>query len=250
MRFLPHGVLPGAELETWAAALTADDVYAALITHVHSATAVVAPIQQIVAACRARGVYSIIDVAQSAGILVVDVAAVDADAVLGSCVKWLCGGPGAGFLWVSPSLIGDLEPVDVGWFSHQEPFEFDPHDFRFAADARRFWGGTPAVAPLVFAAVSIGRLAGIGIDTIRAHNIGLQRLLKDRIGSWPFPCTPTHNGGTCCISVKGRRQEVEHALHSRQVRFDMRGDMLRISFHIYNGEDDVRTVAAALDAAA
>lgn len=164
-------------LTTWRDALTAE-VGAALVTHVHSNTGLVSPVAAIASLCRERGVFSIVDIAQSAGILPLEVAELGADVVLGSCVKWLCGGPGAGFMWIHPSLVDRLTPADVGWFSHEDPFEFDVHSFRYAADSRRFWGGTPSVAPYVAAAVGLGAMARIGAATIRAHNLALMRTFR------------------------------------------------------------------------
>lgn len=137
-RFIPNSHDPSS-LTTWIDAMTAD-VAAVLVTHVHSNTGVVAPVAKIAALCRDRGIRCIVDVAQSAGIVPLSVIEIGADIVLGSCIKWLCGGPGAGFMWISPALLGRLAPVDVGWFSHADPFEFDVDSFRYAADARRFWG--------------------------------------------------------------------------------------------------------------
>jgi len=251
VRFIAPPKEPEAALESWRRALAAPDVRAALITHVHYGTGVAAPAAQIAAECRRRGIVSILDVAQSAGILEIDVEAIGADVVLGSCVKWLCGGPGAGFLWVRPALIDSLTPADVGWFSHEDPFEFDPHHFRYATDARRFWGGTPSVAPFVTAAAAVRRLTEIGIEAVRGHNLGLQRLLAERIGRhWSFTGPETVRGGTCCIPTGARLARVRAALDERRVRFDQRADILRLSFHLYNDEADAIAVAEAFDAAA
>src|SRR5262245_27066064 len=103
-----------ARVETWTDAL-ALDVGCMLLTHAMSNTGRVVPVAEVAAACRDRGVLSIVDVAQSAGVLPFLVTDLGVDAMLGSCVKWLCGGPGAGFLWVRPELMPKLEPVDVGW---------------------------------------------------------------------------------------------------------------------------------------
>lgn len=250
-RFIAPTEEPQAAFESWRRALAAPDVRAALITHVHYATGLAAPAAEIAALCRRLGIVSILDVAQSAGILPIDVEAIGADVVLGSCVKWLCGGPGAGFLWVHPALIGRMTPADVGWFSHQDPFEFDPHHFIYATDARRFWGGTPSVAPFVMAAAAVRRLTEIGIKTVRGHNLGLQRLLAERIGRrWSFACPESVRGGTCCIPTGARLTRVQEALRERGVRFDQRADILRLSFHLYNDETDALAVAEAFDAAA
>ena len=140
-----------------------DDVAIALLTHVQSNTGRNLPIDAITALCHEKDIISIVDIAQSAGVLPVNVQRWQADCVIGSSVKWLCGGPGAGFMWIKSALIPCLSPIDVGWFSHENPVEFDILNFQYAKDALRFWGGTPSVAPFIIAANSINTLLNIGI---------------------------------------------------------------------------------------
>ncbi|HSN72269.1 MAG TPA: aminotransferase class V-fold PLP-dependent enzyme, partial [Steroidobacteraceae bacterium] len=87
-------------LDCWESALD-DDCCLALVTHVHSNTSRKVPVADICRLAQDRGIMSVVDVAQSAGIVPIDVRRWDADFVIGSCVKFLCGGPGAGFLWVN-----------------------------------------------------------------------------------------------------------------------------------------------------
>ncbi len=221
-----------ADITIWDAALT-PDVAVVLVMHVHSNTSVVSPVTEIADLARARGIFSIIDVAQSAGILPIDVGAWRADALIGSCLKWLCGGPGAGFLWCPH----DLKPLNVGWFSHENPFEFDIRDFRYAPDARRFWGGTPSVASCVLATTGIRTITGIGIETILRHN----RALIARFD----PSDRSGKGGTLCYKP-AEIEKTMAALTATGCRFDRRDDTLRLSFHIYNTESDADIVAACL----
>lgn len=222
---------PG-DIATREAAMTSD-VAVVVAMHVHSNTSIVSPVADIAALARARGIFSIIDVAQSAGILPIDVTAWQADAVIGSCLKWLCGGPGAGFLWCPH----DLRPLNVGWFSHENPFEFDIREFRYAPDARRFWGGTPSVAPYVLATTGIRTIRDIGVETILRHN----RALIARID----PSDRSGKGGTLCYKPKDMEKTMT-ALTAAGCRYDRRGETLRLSFHIYNTEKDADIVAECL----
>jgi kynureninase len=244
LRLIPRAHSPAA-LATWTDALT-PDVYGVLVTHVHSNTGVVAPVDEIAQCCRAAGALCVIDVAQSAGILPLQVDALAADLVLGSCVKWLCGGPGAGFMWIRPSLIATLQPTDVGWFSHADPFEFDIHHFEFAADARRFLGGTPCVAPFVLAAEALRLIKESGVSTVLAHNRELMRVFADGLpASWRERLPQHAIGGTLCIDTGVDAARVAAALKEAQVRCDWRGSTVRLSFHLYNRIEDAARVAAA-----
>lgn len=248
LRFIPRAQDPGL-LATWEAAL-APDVCGVLLSHVHSNTGRVAPVAAVAQQCRARGALCVVDVAQSAGILPWTVEALGADAVLGSCIKWLCGGPGAGFLWLRPEFCAALEPVDVGWFSHADPFEFDIHHFAPAADARRFWGGTPDVAPFVIAAQSLRELQRIGVPQILAHNRALIDVFRAALPPrWQAEIRTEGQGGTLCLPAGDEAGLVAARLAADHVRFDRRGDTLRLSFHLCNDAADVARVAHAFHAA-
>lgn len=245
MRLIGRGQDP-ANANVWAEALD-DDVAAVLVTHAHSNTGVVAPVAKIASLCRERGILCIADVAQSAGILPLSVADFGADVVLGSCVKWLCGGPGAGFMWISPALLQHLEPLDVGWFSHADPFEFDVHSFKFAADARRFWGGTPSIAPYAIAAQSMQVLTNIGISALRAHNIELMNVFRDGLPpAWRARIDLERAGGTICLDLGDALPDAVRVLRGNAVRFDCRGQVLRLSFHIYNTAAEAAFIARCL----
>jgi selenocysteine lyase/cysteine desulfurase len=227
-----------ADAEVWENALT-DDVAAVLVMHVHSNTSVVSPIADICAAARRRDVLSIIDVAQSAGILAIDIPGWHADAVIGSCVKWLCGGPGAGWLWADPDRTADFAPLNVGWFSHTDPFAFDIHDFRYAGDARKFWGGTPSVAPFVLATAGIRLVAEAGIAGILRHN---RRLIARAAPQADM----TGRGGTLCATPRDIDAVMQRLTHAG-CRFDRRGDRLRLSFHLWNTDAEADLVASCLE---
>lgn len=243
-RLIPRVQAPD-DIGTWSDALT-PDVHVALVTHVHSNTGRVAPVEEIAKLCAARGILCVVDVAQSAGILPLNFSALGADVVLGSCIKWLCGGPGAGYLWVRPDLVGKLQPVDVGWFSHEDPFEMDIHSFRYAGDARRFWGGTPSVAPFVVAAASLRHIHALGVGEIHAQNRRLVQAFKDALpAAWRARLPPWPIGGTMCIALGNDFEAVTRALKSANVQFDSRGDVIRLSFHACNSADDAMRVARA-----
>jgi kynureninase len=241
LRLIPRAQDP-ADPQSWNAALT-PDVFGALITHVHSNTGKVTPVKQITRTCADRGIFSIVDIAQSAGILPLSIDGFGADAVVGSCVKWLCGGPGAGFMWLRESVTADLEPLDVGWFSHADPFEMDIHSFRYADTARRFWGGTPSIAPYVFATQGLQLLAEIGIGTIIANNRELIGAFLDSVHAEVRACIdPATMGGTLCIPLGNQLGCVSEALRSIQARFDCRGTVLRLSFHLCNSIEEATLI--------
>ena len=244
LRFLPRTHSPD-DLRAWSDTLTAD-VRVALVTHVFSNTGRVAPVAQIAKLCAERDILCVVDVAQSAGIVPLNIPELGADVVLGSCIKWLCGGPGAGWLWIRHDLIPALEPVDVGWFSHADPFEMDIHHFEYAPDALRFWGGTPSIAPFVLAAASLRHIRELGVDTIHAHNRRMVQTFSDTLSSaWRARLPAWPIGGTLCIPLGAAFDAVTSGLEAAGAQFDTRGDVIRVSFHACNTADDATRVALA-----
>ena len=245
-RFLPADA-DERDPDAWRAQLS-DDTALVLVTQVQSNTGVQVPVAPVCAAARERGALTVVDAAQAVGILPIDVATIGADFLLGSCVKWLCGGPGAGFLWVEPGLVERCEPAAVGWFSHADPFAFDIHDFRYDPGALRFWGGTPSIAPFAIAAHSIACLKAIGVDRIRRHNLALGDRLRAGV---PAECrvSPAQSdcrSGTVVLDFGQRNDLVAQAFEATGVAVDRRATGFRLSPHIYNNGRDIDQVLAAL----
>ena len=243
-RMIPRDLDVG-DPEVWKSALS-NDVAIACLGHAESNTGIQVPVAEIASVIRSSGAVSLVDVAQSAGVLPIDLHAWGADFVVGTSVKWIGGGPGAGFLWVSPDLIDQCQPLDVGWFSHEDPFEFDIHRFRLAPDARRFWGGTPSPIPAAQARQSLAALNRVGVDTVRAHNLALTQQLIDGVDHKILvsPADPARRSGTVVLDPGERRGAVMAALHEAGVHVDERAEGIRISPHVVNTAADIEQVLA------
>ena len=232
-----------SDLSHWDQQMTAD-VGMVLITHVQSNNGRQLPVQQITELARQKGILSLVDVAQSAGIIPIDVQQWQADFVVGSSVKWIGGGPGAAFLWVDPEIIDQCQPDNVGWFSHENPFEFDIHHFRYSPDALRFWGGTPSVYPYVVAANSLSKINAMGVDKIRANNILLSDMLIQAIPASALvsPSVEGQRGGTVIVDFGLSQQRIIGRLRARQVHFDSRAKGIRLSPHGCNSVEQIETL--------
>ncbi len=248
LRFIPKGE-DLQSLETWDKALSSD-VAIAFITQVHYNTNVLVPTEAIAQLCDARGIVSIVDSAQATGIVPIDLSDSKIDIMVGSCIKWLCGGPGAGFVWLNKKIMTALEPTDVGWFSHQNPFEFDINHFEYANNAARFWGGTPSVAAYVMARNSIDLLNGIGIEQVRDHNRQLTRYLLNAVPEQAVvsPLDLDLKGGTVVLKF-AHQEKVSESLKARGILFDARQYGLRVSPHIYTQKADMDALIEGIHAA-
>ncbi|MGV6800597.1 MAG: aminotransferase class V-fold PLP-dependent enzyme [bacterium] len=225
------------DIEVWRAAIDSQ-TRIVIATHIQSNNSRKAPVKEICRIAKENNATSIIDVAQSAGCTPIDVADWQADFLIGSSLKFLCGGPGAGWLYAAPEAAALCLPIDTGWFSHENPFEFDIENFRYHKGALRFWGGTPDVQPFIQAAYSIERLLGIGIANIEQH---IQNLLSLAIANLPAESI----GSETRAGHRGSMLTIRHtpsmldALQAAHIACDQRLDITRFSFHIYNSENEL-----------
>ena len=129
-----------------------------------------------------------IDGYQSVGTIPVDVRALGVDVYIGGCLKWLCGGPGAAFVWIDPEIRDHLRPGLTGWMAHEHPFAFEPRLDR-RNDAWRFLHGTPSIPALHAARPGLEIINRIGIQAIRQKSQRQTALLLELAGSRGYACT-------------------------------------------------------------
>lgn len=208
----------------------------------------------ICARAREVGALSMIDVYQTAGTVPIDAPAWGADLVVGGSHKWLCGGPGAAFLWARPGVEVGLRPRTTGWMAHADPFAFEPAPIRLSHGPWRFMGGTPSVAAYYVAKDAYRNLLEIGVPRIRAHNLALCRILIERAQAAGLtvhsPLVDEQRTGWVAIDFP-RSQAASQRLIEERVKHDWRpGCGLRLGPHFYNTEEEVhRTMDRVIELA-
>ncbi len=166
-------------------------------------------------------------------------------------MKWLCGGPGAGYLYVRPDLIPRLRPGVVGWAGHAAPFAFEPGAIRHAATIDRFQTGTPNVPALYAARSGYEIVAEIGVPAIRAKSLELTRRLIDaaQVRGWPVhtPSGDASRGGAVVLDLPDGARLTDR-LAQRGVIVDHRPDAgLRLAPHFYSSAEDIDRAVAVID---
>jgi kynureninase len=215
-------------------------------------------IQDVAAVCRRAkevGALVLLDAYQSLGTVPVDVRATGVDMVCGGSVKWLCGGPGAGYLYVRPDLLPRLEPRITGWAAHAAPFAFETGPQRYAPGIERMLHGSPSVASFLQASAGYELLLEVGTANVRAWSQRLTERLRQDLLSRGFelhsPEKAAERGGT--LTVRLRPDEdgpaFVKALEARGILVDHRpGAGIRVSPHYYTLEDELDEFAEALAA--
>jgi kynureninase len=219
------------------------------VTHVLFKTGEIQDVAAIVRRAHEVGAHVILDAYQSAGIVPLDVAALNVDFAVGGSVKWLCGGPGNGWLYVRPDLADALEPRFTGWQAHARPFAFEP-ELEYAAGAARFLTGTPNVPALYAGTAGYDLIEEIGVGRIRANSLRQTQLLIDVLEAAGFdvgsPRDSDRRGGT--VTVRTPEFEAVHReLADRQVLCDFRPDAgIRLGPHYFNTDEELRYAAAQI----
>src|SRR5262249_10936941 len=131
----------------------------------------------------------VLDTYQSAGVIPVDVTALDVDFAVGGCLKWLCGGPGNAFLYTRPEILRTAQPRLTGWVGHRNPFAFDPGPRVPRDDAMRMMNGTPAIPAYYAAQAGLDIVREVGVLRIREKSRQMTARLLARADALGF--TPT-----------------------------------------------------------
>jgi kynureninase len=219
------------------------------ISHVLFRTGELVGVEAIAERAREAGAYVLLDAYQSAGIVPLDVTALGVDFAVGGSVKWLCGGPGAGWLYVRPDRAGELRPTLVGWQAHARPFSFEA-ELEYAEGAARFLTGTPNVPALYAATAGYDIVEEVGVGQIRERSLALTGLLISLVEDAGFEVASPHNderrGGTVVVRTPAD-EAVHRELDARSIICDFRpGTGIRFGPHFYNSEDEIRFAAAQL----
>jgi kynureninase len=189
------------------------------------------------------GARVVLDVYQAAGTVPLEVERLGADFAVGGSVKWLCGGPGAGYLYVRPDLANELRPGIVGWAAHSQPFEFMTGEILYAESPERFQSGTPNVPSIYSARAGYEIVGEIGVPAIREKSLRLTRRLMDLARESGYrintPEQDDERGGAVIIDVPNGKAAADEMIR-REVIIDYRpGAGIRMAPHFYNTMDEI-----------
>ncbi len=211
-------------------------------------------IQDAKAICRRAaevGAHVVLDCYQSLGTIPVDIVDIGASFACGGSVKYMCGGPGAAYLYVRPDLHQKFRPRVTGWLGHQAPFAFTMPEQQYADNVWRYMGGTPAVIALFQARAGAEIVAEIGARKIRERSLSLTQRVIDSAQERDFklntPLESERRGGSVVFDFSGAA-DVARELNRRKYFCDHRpGVGVRVGPHFYTTEDEIDAFFAELD---
>lgn len=197
-----------------------------------------------------HGALVLLDVYQSAGAVELKATEWEVDFMIGGTIKWLCGGPACGYLYVRPDLQKDLQPRLTGWVAHDAPFDFAQPPMRYVDSVRRFAQGTPSIPALYSVLPGLQIIEEVSLKTIRAESIRRTELMIDFAleRGWKVnsPRDVNQRGASVMIYVEDGPAMVKR-LAERKVFVDCRPAVgLRMSPHFFNTDEEVREALGIL----
>lgn len=221
------------------------------VSHVLFRSAYVMDAERICRRAHEMGALVALDAFHSVGIVPVDVKALGVDFLTGGVLKWLCGGPGACFLYVSPAIRDRLSPALTGWQAHEAPFRFEPA-MRFTTGAFRWLNGTPVIPALYAGAEGPRIVQRAGVDAVRRKSMRqtakLIELADERGYRVRAPREAERRGGTVAVDLPSA-EFVARDLVSQDILIDYRvGAGIRIAPHFFTEDAELDTVFEAIDA--
>jgi kynureninase len=219
------------------------------VSHVIFKSAFVNDVDAICRRAHDMGALVSLDAFHSVGILPVDVKASGVDFLTGGVLKWMCGGPGGCFLYVSPSVRDTLAPAITGWQAHVRPFAFEER-MEYTSGAFRWLNGTPVIPALYAAAEGPRILRRAGMKAIRARSVQLTSRLIELADERGFRVTAPRNserrGGTVALAVD-HGYEVAQELLARDILVDYRvGAGIRVAPHFFTRDEEIDEVVGSI----
>lgn len=228
------------------------DVALALVTWVSSTSSRKANVEALAEHGRAMGSLVGVDITQAAGLLPFSVEKPEIDFAVSTSLKWMCGTPGAGMLYVRPNLIGDCRPELRGWFSQDNPFNWDLDLFDYAPDIRRFDNGTPGIVSAAATVPALRWHAQTDKAEILARNRELTGKLiaaADELGlHLVTPRAESERGGSVMLKLASAEaaQKTLAALRNESLYADSRGPILRLSPGVMTNADATERLVSVL----
>ena len=205
------------------------------------------------ALCRERGIFFVVDAAQSAGVVPLRMKEVGVDILAAPGHKWLLGFPGTGFAAIRREVMERMAPPAVGWMgclSNAAQFiSLPPFDLALFTGGKKFEVGTTPYPQLAAWNASLELILDTGVEVIEAHVRGLLQPLWEYLQQSPYKIVsspePAQRSGI--LSLTGRfAAKIYLLLNERKIFPGLRSGALRVSPHLYNTTRDMDQLIGAL----
>lgn len=224
----------------------------ASISSVHWSDGGLVALDRVGAALRAAGAMLVVDATHHAGVLAIDVAALDPDLLIFPTYKWTLGPYGRAFAYVARRHQGGAPLEQTGFGRVGVSSESSPYmrDLAYRPDAGRFdMGERDHFISLEMAAVGMEFLAGLGVASVTARLHALTDGLAERVSALPVRLMDRRfrAPNLLCLEFPGGMDPaLVPRLAAEGVHVAARVGRMRISPHVYNDEADLDRFAEVL----
>ena len=212
-------------------------------SHILSSTGLRMPVAELSALARSRGCVAVVDGAQAVGSGPVDVKALGCHVYATSGHKWLLGPPGTGLLYLSEELGKTIDPI---------PLESGHASYSASS-------GVSSIPSVLGLGAAIDYVSAIGLDRIESHNLALRNRLYSALQNVPKLRVVSVASGPLASALLSytlpdniqsgalhQRMRDKHKIEVKVVPANwFNGN--RISTHLFNSEQDVDALVAALN---
>ena len=224
------------------------------LSHIQYSCGLRMPVKEIRNLIGDRGILLLLDGAQTAGHIPLDMKDLDCDFYSIPGHKWLLGSEGTGALYIRKEMIPQVEPVHVAWraaMPHNDPYNFEP----VASSTDKFLITSTSFALRAGMLEAMRFIREIGVKEIEARNLKLAALLKRSLGEVPgvkvlSSMDEGASSGLVSFTIDGVDPTVavsqlweKHKVVARSVAFP---SCIRVSLHFFNTEEEVDTVVEAV----
>ena len=208
---------------------------------------IVRGLERLAEACHAHGAKLLVDAYHAIGVIPVDVAQMGADFMIGGSYKYLRGGPGACFLYLSPQVLeSGLRPLDTGWFANSDTFAYrrpDPPILKAGGDA--FLESTPPVLTYYQARSGQEFVLAMGVERLREYGLrqlsALRGYLKEA-GVVEVVGGDANHGAFLALPLTDAA-EFARRMDSEGIVCDARGEWLRLCPDCLTRDAELRRAA-------
>lgn len=208
-------------------------------------------VKPMIEAAHKHGAMVVLDCYQATAAVPIDVRELNVDFLVGGSVKWLCGGPGAGYLYAREDHLKRFRPRNTGWFSDKKPFDFRFGDVDYADDSHRFMGGSPSVPALYAAQAGYEIVEKVGVKAIREKSLRQTQLLMDLADAQGLtvntPRAPERRGNTVCVDFPFSEDACRKLIERGFVVDHRPNGGIRISPHFYNSDEECRAIMSEIE---
>lgn len=216
------------------------------MSHVHWADGSLFDLKKIGQLCQKHNAYLIIDGTQSVGALPLDVSDIAVDALIVGGYKWLLGHYGMGLAYYSPRFNEGL-PIEANWINKKDSEDFQNlvnYKDQYRSGAARYSVGEQSnFVQVPILQSGLEQILDWGVENIQSYCDSLHKKLIEQMSGTPYSVLESGASSAHLTSIRIGGQldmeKIKKALSNNNIHVSYRGDAIRISFYLFNTDQDV-----------